>query len=545
MSDDLADIEAPEEIRALFRLNAAVDERVEEAQRRRWALSRAMESILPAVAGLLGARAFAVRTYGEDLALHDYGLPVGEDAARVLAALELHTAETQGESTFTQDAERLVVAQRLDVAGEWFGSACLVWDSVGERRSPRFLRGALEVVCEELDGFLFGIRAAREKHRVMMALAHALQSPVLGEGLAEAARVLFSAAPVSKLLLAILAEEAEGAPIHLQVYDETGRTVDRVGQAEDDGSMLDEAEAYLFHGDPALLDRLGFRGAREEVLINGVAGKALVGKVLVVSPSDDWGTHDRELLAGFADFIRQRVVDFSREYKVLARSFRPTDVNRLLGTRDYHTRYLSPREELVGVLYVDITGFTRLCETVLGDPSRIGALIDEWGREAVEIVWRHGGVFDKMVGDCVIGLFGPPFYDDAGSERAARAILAAEGIRAMTESFPERAGFEALRNVGFGVSTGVNLARLFVGPFGPNANFTGFSAGMNNTARLQAQAVRGEILVMESAVEALHEDTRFAFGEPRRAQVKNVAQPLAFRALSAESVSDEERGTKG
>ena len=534
MSQDLADIEAPEEIRALFRLNAAVDEKVEEAQRRRWALSRAMESILPAVATMLGARAFTVRTYGEDLELHDYGLPEGELLDIVTRALGQHDSDSIEEAgTLDEEAGSLVVAQRLDVAGEWFGAACLVWDKVDETRSRRFLSGALEVVCEELDGFLFGIRAAREKHRVMMALAHALQSPVLGEGLAEAARVLFEAAPVSKLLLAILAEEEAGAPIHLQVYDETGRTLDRVGQAEDHGSLLDEAEAYLFRGEPALLDRLGFRGAREEVLINGVSGKALVGKVLVVSPSDDWGTHDRELLAGFADFIRQRVVDFSREYKVLARSFRPTDVNRLLGTRDYHSRYLSPREELVGLLYVDITGFTRLCESVLVDPSRIGALIDEWGGEAVDIVWKHGGVFDKMVGDCVIGLFGPPFYDQSGAERAARAILAAEGIREMTSAFAQRPGFEALRPGGLGVSTGVNLARLFVGPFGPNANFTGFSAGMNNTARLQAQATSGEILVMEDAVRALREvdDRRFVFGDERRAQVKNVAQPLVFRAL--------------
>ena len=531
MSEDLPARHSPDEIRALFRLNAAVDALVEEAQRRRWALSRALASILPAVAEHLGARAFAIRTYGEDLKLHVYGLPENTDTDRVLIALLAYGSELEKPGTIDEGTEHILVAQRLDVAGEWFGAACLVWERPQEVRDAAFLQAALEVVCEELDGFLFGIRAAREKHRVMMALAHALQSPVLGEGLAEAARVLFAAAPVSRLLLAILAEDSPGAPIHLQIYDETGCTLDRVGQADGDGSLLDEAASYLFQGEPTLLDRLGFRGAREEVLINGVSGKALVGKVLVVSPSDDWGTHDRELLAGFADFIRQRVVDFSKEYKVLARSFRPADVNRLLGARDYHARYLSPREELVGVLYVDITGFTRLCETTLGDPSRIGALIDAWGNDAVEILWKHGGVFDKMVGDCVIGLFGPPFYENAEGDRAARAVLAAEGIREMTHSFPERAGFESLRGTGFGVSTGVNLARLFVGPFGPNANFTGFSAGMNNTARLQAQASSGEILVMEDAVRALAGDPRFAFGEERRAQVKNVAQPLIFRAL--------------
>jgi adenylate cyclase len=544
MTYDIADLQSPEDVRALFRLNASVDALVEEAQRRRWALSRAMESILPAVATMLSARAFAIRTYGEDLELHDYGLPDGKTdktagplRESILAALDAHTAEAEGESTRSERAGRICVSQRLDVAGEWFGAACLIWEKDAESaenaRDPSFLTAALEVVCEELDGFLFGIRAAREKHRVMMALAHALQSPVLGEGLADAARVLFSAAPVSKLLLAVLAEDSPDAPVHLQVYDETGCTLDRIGQPTGEASLLDEASAYLFSGDDTLLERLGFRGAREEVLINGVSGKALVGKVLVVSPSDDWGTHDRELLAGFADFIRQRVVDFSKEYKVLARSFRPADVNRLLSTRDYHERWLSPREANVAMLYADIAGFTRLCETVLGDPSRIGALVDAWGHDAVELVWRHGGVFDKMVGDCVIGLFGPPFYEGTERDHVANALAAAQGIREMTAAFSQRAGFEVLQAHGFGVSTGVNFAPLFVGPFGPNANFTGFSSGMNNTARLQAQAKSGEILVMESARRLVAEDARFAFGEPRRANVKNVAQPLVFHALTS------------
>jgi adenylate cyclase len=441
MTYDIAALRSPEDVRALFRLNASVDALVEEAQRRRWALSRAMESILPAVATMLSARAFAIRTYGEDLELHDYGRPDAWGdaglAAQVLAALDAHTAEAEGESTLSERAGRVCVSQRLDVAGEWFGAACLVWESDveanGEPRDRAFLTAALEVVCEELDGFLFGIRAAREKHRVMMALAHALQSPVLGEGLADAARVLFGAAPVSKLLLAVLAEDSPDAPVHLQVYDETGCTLDRIGQPTGEASLLDEASAYLFSGDDALLERLGFRGAREEVLINGVSGKALVGKVLVVSPSEDWGTHDRELLAGFADFIRQRVVDFSKEYKVLARSFRPSDVNRLLGTRDYHERWLSPREANVAMLYADIAGFTRLCETVLGDPSRIGALVDAWGHDAVELVWRHRPLRPALLrrerprprGERARG--GPGHPRDDGGVRGAGRLRGARG----------------------------------------------------------------------------------------------------------------------
>ena len=82
-------------------------------------------------------------------------------------------------------------------------------------------------------------------------------------------------------------------------------------------------------------------------------------------------------------------------------------------------------------------------------------------------MWQHGGVFDKMVGDCVIALFGPPFYDETPGERLARAIQCAIDVRAMTNELPKRARIRALRETGSRVSTGVNLAPLFVGQFGP------------------------------------------------------------------------------
>ena len=68
-----------------------------------------------------------------------------------------------------------------------------------------------------------------------------------------------------------------------------------------------------------------------------------------------------------------------------------------------------------------------------------------------------------------------------------------------------------------------------VGCFGPNEDYTGFSAGMNNTARLQGLAGRDEILCMEGFVEVYADDA--AFGERCSAEVKNVAEPLAYRQL--------------
>ena len=207
-------------------------------------------------------------------------------------------------------------------------------------------------------------------------------------------------------------------------------------------------------------------------------------------------------------------------------------MTRLLTHDDYEKQFLAPREEKVGILYVDIAGFTRLSETVLKTPARVAELVETWSRDAVEIVWQHGGVFDKMVGDCIIALFGPPFYEESVGDRLAHAIRCAVDIRAMTNKLPERVGFEMLKEQGVAVSTGVNLAPLFVGQFGPNSNFTGFSSGMNNTARLQGCATKNEILVMEEAIATLPKGAEFTFGDIRSTPVKNVAEPLKYRALA-------------
>jgi adenylate cyclase len=530
MAQDEAD-----KLRALLDLNLLVDGLIETALQQRESLGEAMQRVLPTLCQRMGARAAFVRSFSEDLNLTLFVWPPGFSFPEIEAVLA-RTGSDRREEVMLEVGADLVVAQPLDVAGEWFGSAgLLVPRTSSQADDPRHLAAALQGVCEELDNFLYAIRAARERHRVMMQLGHALGHRVLGEGLRLAVRILTEAVALERLLLVCVAEEDQASTLHVQVFENGELAVDTMGGLPphpDERAIIAEARAYLRDGELALVDRFGFRGAREEVLINGVTQASLVGKVLVTPRNAGFNTYDRELLAGFAGFVRQRVVDFNKEWRTLARSFRPEDVAKLLHQPDYAGRYLAPREAEVAILYVDISGFTGISERLLRSPAAVAELVEVWSRESVNLVWKHGGVFDKMVGDCVIGLFGPPFYEMTPSERLAGALRCAVEIREMTRTLPTRAGFEHLREAGLGVSTGVNLAPLFVGQFGPNDNFTGFSSGMNNTARLQGCAAKDEILVMADAATRLEGEPGFSFGPERAAKVKNVADPLRFRQLA-------------
>jgi len=518
-------------MRELFELRNTVDDLIEQGLVKHWSVGEVLAALLPEVARVLGATGGFVETYGEDLALHLFAWSKDGEPLAIPGKDDVfaRTSETARERVVTVVDGMLVVAQHLDVAGAWFGRAGVV--APKEADGAR-LADALNSVCEVLDNYLFAIRAAREKHTVMMKLGNALRHRVLSEGVKQAVAVLAQAIPMDRLLLVYVAEENAAKTLHVQLFEGGELKVDTLASgSETHGPVRQMGRSYLRGENAALLDHLGVKNTQEEVLINGITKSVIVGKVVVTSRTPSFNTYDRELLSAFAGYIRQRIVDFSKEWRALALAFRPDDVARLLQDDDYERRYLSPREETVGVVYIDISGFTRVSETILRTPAKVAELVEEWSRDAVDIVWQHGGVFDKMVGDCVIALFGPPFYDEPPGERLVRALRCALDVRAMTNKIPQRVEFEVLRETGLAVSTGVNLAPLFVGQFGANANFTGFSSGMNNTARLQGCAGRDEILVMEEALAHLPPGHGFTFGEPRAMPVKNVAEPLKFRAL--------------
>ncbi|MDH5490345.1 MAG: adenylate/guanylate cyclase domain-containing protein [Myxococcales bacterium] len=524
-----AELEAAKRVR---RLIVATDEALEAASRARAPLDRALGRLLPLAAEELGARGMLVRTYDESLALHDFrhGDTEGVDGATFQQAL--NAGEVPPEV-----AARETLSMRLDVAGEDFGVALAIFDRALEAGEREALLELLEAWAEVLDNYLDAIAHARQKHRIIQALSDALREPILDRGIALAVKVLAETISVGEMLL-VFHHEDDHAGTTLSYKRVRGGEITHDSGAPRDaalhGTLRDEAASFLGGEDSRLLERFGLVDAPEEILINGVRDRRVVGRLVMTNEAREFNTFDRDLLASFADFLRQRIVDFNREWKQLSLCFAPQAVERLLRVEGYAEALLSPQEREVAVLFCDISGFTRISEQVLRRPPLIGALINHWSAAVVQILWETGGVFDKMVGDCVIGLWGPPFFEEEPATLCARALGAAERIRDITKTLNDGVAMPELANLEtpIGVATGLNYCPLFVGRFGPNEDYTGFSSGMNNAARLQGVAERDEILCMEEFVSALGLPERF--GPPLAAKVKNVAEPLRYRSLRDE-----------
>lgn len=488
-------------------LEAAVDAALEQALLQRRPLEKVMPRLLELLCAHLGASATAVRTLDE--------------------SLEERTFAHGGPELFASGGARRI-EHALDVAGEPFGTATALFESA----PPDDAAALLEAFCEKLDNHLAAIAQARRKFDVIRAISDALKEPVLDRGIEQACEILRRHVDFEDLVLLFRHEDdREADALRYIVYEGGRRTHHSSDPADRDtrAFLRRHAAAFLAGDDAAVRERFGVVRGREEVLITGVRVAKVIGRMLVTSRHGEFHTYDRELLDRFADYLRQRIVDFNREWKRLALVFSNEVCERLLREESYVARWLTPREADAAVLYGDISGFTRISEQVLQKPEAVGRLIDTWAEEAVRILWETGGVFDKMVGDCVIGMWGPPFFEHEPAELCRRALEAATRIREHTRSLPAHPDLPELRGLTLDVAIGVSFCPLSVGLFGPSEDYTGFSSGMNNTARLQGVARGGEILCMESLVEAIGDPARF--GEPREAAVKNVSEPLRFRAL--------------
>lgn len=506
-----------------------IDTLLEIAMRTRASLEQMAPNALQLLVNAVGADGAALVTNDESGEARLYH--VGEE-------LDILDLESQVEESGECRAERegkSVVGYRLDVTDAYLGSA-FVWGTLGEVDDVAEL---LEIWSEQFDNFVGSKAEARRKQAAITAISDALKAPILEQGLVDAMQAYRQHAPFDDLILACRSEATASGPPSSYVIVIDGQirfTSDKRPDARVEALLTNALEQLLTTDrqlDESALQEIGWGSPhRVDLPILGLDGTKIVGRLIAGFRSGEPTPFVKDLSDLFADYLRQRVVDFSREWRHLSRHFSRDVVERLLREPSYFDRYLAPREANAAIVFADISGFTRVSEQVLKEPQKIAHLIDVWSRRVVDIVWETGGVFDKMVGDCVIAMWGPPFYERTSRETCLAAIEAARRIRDWTSKVGGELGLRELRQTDpLGVAVGIHHAPLFVGCIGAGEDFTGFSSGMNNAARLQGLASRNEILCMESVVAEVEGEA--GFGDLRSEVAKNVEEPLVFRPLAS------------
>jgi class 3 adenylate cyclase len=522
-----------EELRLLHALNREVDSLLEECLREQASLARTFQRVLPLVLRKTGAQGIAVTTRNEELVEQTFH--EGDFGGTFPGALLTGPGGTRREGDGT------VVSQPLDVVGHEVGRIGLYL--MGDHTRPEHagrLERMLDTVAEQLDTVLLLVHTASEKQELILQLNHLLAHPVFESGMDQVVLTLAQRVRVPGFLL-VYRDALRHPVLHYRSY-RNGHLEHESGERPSpvlDALLRAHGPELLVPGNGRLKQALGEPRVVEAVLIASHLHSEPLGRILLWSGEEGFSSATLDLVRVLASTLSQRLVDYNRERTHLSKFFSTDVIDELLRVPDYATRYLSGRDEEVGLLFADLNGFTRLCEH-LETPARIGHFVNRWSTRMVELLWRHGGVFDKMVGDCIIGLFGPPFFRGGRRERAEALMRAACDIQRVTAAMStdpevrtlcERAGMP-----GLGVAVGLNLAPTLCGLFGPNQEYTGFSTGMNQTARLQSLAGFRGTLVMESVKQALEGSgdaliQSLSYGPLTETPVKNVARPLRHHRL--------------
>jgi adenylate cyclase len=111
------------------------------------------------------------------------------------------------------------------------------------------------------------------------------------------------------------------------------------------------------------------------------------------------------------------------------------------------------------VLFADIAGFTRLTESVPA-PVVIG-LLNEYFTEMIEVIFRHGGTVEQLIGDEIVALFGVP---QTRADAAAAAVRAALDMVAAVSALRTRWSAEGRPT--FDIGVGIASGRVMAGTIG-------------------------------------------------------------------------------
>jgi adenylate cyclase len=163
-------------------------------------------------------------------------------------------------------------------------------------------------------------------------------------------------------------------------------------------------------------------------------------------------------------------------------------------------RYLQPGGErrTVTVLFADLRGYSTLAEGM--QPQDVMTVLNAYLGRIIDVIYRHGGTVNQLLGDGVMSLFGAPisYGDDA-----LRAVTAALEMQSETMNL-EPPGLPGLRlAMGIGITTG----EAVVGHIGSErrVDYTAVGAVTNLAARLQAHAGPGQILITRSTCELVRD----------------------------------------
>ncbi len=177
----------------------------------------------------------------------------------------------------------------------------------------------------------------------------------------------------------------------------------------------------------------------------------------------------------------------------------------------------------VTILLADLRDFTAMLEEHTAE-MMVGLLNDFFSR-MIEVVYRHGGVIDKLMGDSIMVLFGAQLRRE---DDAQRAVVWAVEMQIILEAMNRENRQKGLPSLYLGI--GINTGTVLAGRLGSqqHSEFTVVGREVNLASRIEALSLRGQVLVSESTY---RQCDRIDSGERMEVYVKGRSWPVPIREV--------------
>ncbi len=183
--------------------------------------------------------------------------------------------------------------------------------------------------------------------------------------------------------------------------------------------------------------------------------------------------------------LLERVREEQKTRHLLQRFLSASEVEYLL--HDYLQTGQLPglQVEKVTVLFTDIADSTRLAETL--GVEQFGALLTEYYKDITEIVFDHGGLINKYLGDGVMAVFGMTAHEKNPEIHAVRAGLD------ILKKIATHTHLGHSYKVGIGINTGMAMAG-YIGTQ-EHVELTVIGDSVNVASRLESLARPDKLLI--------------------------------------------------
>jgi class 3 adenylate cyclase len=174
---------------------------------------------------------------------------------------------------------------------------------------------------------------------------------------------------------------------------------------------------------------------------------------------------------------------------------------------------LSISRRTITIVFWDIRGFSRLCESLKAHPTLISGFLKDYFELGAKTIFGHNGVLDKFIGDGIMALFGVINHkDDEGVTDALSAVKAGVYLRSKFSNVADKWMKEwklyVPDKIEIGLGCGIHTGDVLVGNVGTDFRdqFTALGAHVNFASRIESRSEAGQILVSQSTEARIKED---------------------------------------